>query len=121
MDDPSMLLPLFIYGSLRDPRVRAQLFGPRSDLTTCPATLRGYMRQTVPSFDYPFLVPADAAAEDQVTGELLLGLWPDDYAVLDGYEDLDEGLYLRAAVTVETPHGPVDAWAYVRGPNAPTA
>jgi hypothetical protein len=46
--------PLFIYGSLRDPRVRAQLFGARADLSTCPATLPSHERQSVASFDYPF-------------------------------------------------------------------
>ena len=39
-------------------------------------------------------------------------------AVLDQYEDVDDGLYVRAAVTVQTPSGPVDAWAYLKGPAA---
>jgi hypothetical protein len=118
-------LPLFIYGSLRDPRVRDQLLGPRPDLTTCPATLPGHVRLTVESFGYPFLVPVrtlrDAAvpADAQVAGELLLGLLPADYVTLDRYEDLDDGLYLRGVVTVETAAGPADAFAYLRGPNAP--
>ena len=54
---PILTRPLFIYGRLRDPRVRAQLFGARADLTTCPATLPGHERQTVASFDYPFIQP----------------------------------------------------------------
>lgn len=114
-------LPLFVYGSLRDPRVRTQLFGPRADLTTCPATLPGFVREMVPSFDYPFLAPADAAirADARVDGELLLGLRAEDYPILDRYEDLDDGLYVRAAVTVVTADGPAEAWAYLRGPNAP--
>lgn len=114
-----MTLPLFVYGSLRDPRVVARLFGARSDLRTGPATLPGHERQTVPSFGYPFLVPADGDA--RVDGELLLGLTADDYRILDRYEDLDEGLYVRAIVTVQTADGlVVDAWAYLRGPNAPS-
>ena len=111
--------PLFIYGSLRDPRVRAQLFGARPDLSTCPATLPGHERQTVASFDYPFITPSDAA-DACVDGELLLGLRPDDHRTLDHYEDLDDGLYVRAIVTVQTADGPSEAWAYLRGPNAPT-
>ena len=122
-----MPLPLFIYGSLRDPQVRTQLLGPRPDLTTCPATLHGFVRQTVPSFGYPFLVPADADAGPvarptaRVEGELLLGLGAADYRVLDRYEDLDDGWYVRSVVTVQTADGPADAWAYLRGPNAPLA
>jgi gamma-glutamylcyclotransferase (GGCT)/AIG2-like uncharacterized protein YtfP len=109
--------PLFVYGSLRDPRVRAGLLGERTDLTTCPAILRGYTRQRVPDFDYPFVVPA--APDARVDGDLLLGLQSADYTVLDRYEDVDDGLYVRAAVTVETADCSVDAWTYLKGPAAP--
>ena len=113
-----MTLPLFVYGSLRDPRVRARVLGEqRPALTTCPATLYGHERQTVPSFGYPFLVPAGADAG--VDGELILGLADADYPVLDRYEDVEDGLYVRERVTVETADGPVDAWTYLRGPAAP--
>ena len=101
-----MTLPLFVYGSLRDPRVRTRVLGERPDLTTCPATLIGHERQRVPSFDYPFLVPADADAS--VDGELILGLRDSDFPILDHYEDVDDGVYLRDRVTVETADGPVD-------------
>jgi len=80
----------------------------------------------VPSFDYPFLVPvgvpAEAGAEigTQVDGELLLGLSADDLTTLDRYEDVDDGLYVRSVVTVRTPDGPREAWAYLRGPSAPS-
>ena len=100
-----MTLPLFIYGSLRDPGVRARLLGERTDLTTCPAVLHGHDRQMVPSFGYPFVVPA--APDATVDGELLLGLQQADYEILDEYEDVDDGLYVRARVTVQTPDGPV--------------
>jgi len=107
-------LPLFIYGSLRDPAVRARLLGRRTDLTTGPAILHGHVRQRVPDFDYPFVLPAAPAA--QVEGELLLGLSEADYALLDVYEDVEDGLYRRAVVTVETPRGTLDAWVYLKGP-----
>ena len=113
-----MSRPLFIYGSLRDPRVRARLLGERTDLTTCPAKLQGHARQTVTGFDYPFVVPDESGAS--VDGDLLLGLSDADYTVLDQYEDVDDGLYVRAAVTVETANGTVDAWTYLRGPAAPS-
>jgi gamma-glutamylcyclotransferase (GGCT)/AIG2-like uncharacterized protein YtfP len=110
--------PLFVYGSLRDPRVRARVLG-RQHVTVCPATLRGWARQTVPSFNYPFLVPA--APEALIAGELMLELRAADYARLDDYEDTDSGLYVRHRATVETASGPVDAWVYVKGPAAPGA
>jgi gamma-glutamylcyclotransferase (GGCT)/AIG2-like uncharacterized protein YtfP len=111
-------LPLFVYGSLRDPRVRTRVLGHRTDLTTCPATLYGHERQLVPGFDYPFLVPA--AADASADGELILGLSDADYPILDAYEDVDDGLYVRERVTVETADGPADAWGYLKGPAAPS-
>jgi len=113
-----VILPLFVYGSLRDPLVRARLLGERADLVTCPATLHGHARQTVTDFDYPFVVPA--GSDGSVDGDLLLGLTDADYAILDQYEDVDEGLYVRAAVTVQTASGPANAWTYLRGPTAPS-
>jgi gamma-glutamylcyclotransferase (GGCT)/AIG2-like uncharacterized protein YtfP len=116
---PAASLPLFIYGSLRDPQVRARLLGDRDGLVTRPATLHGYSRLMVPDFDHPFVVPGTPGTpEDRVDGDLLLGLTDADYAVLDQYEDVDDGLYARAAVTVQTPDGPVDAWTYLKGPAA---
>ena len=117
-----MTLPLFVYGTLRDPRARARVLGERSTLTTCTAVLRGHTRQTVPGVPYPFLVPAEpaSATKDRVDGELILGIEDGDYAVLDEYEDVADGLYLRVQVTVETGDGPVDAWTYLKGPAAPS-
>jgi gamma-glutamylcyclotransferase (GGCT)/AIG2-like uncharacterized protein YtfP len=112
-------LPLFIYGSLRDPRVRARLLGERADLATRPAVLHGYARIMIPDFDYPFVVPTDADA--QVDGELLLGLRSADLALLDTYEDVDEGLYERVVVRVQTRDGEMmDSWVYRRGSGTPS-
>jgi gamma-glutamylcyclotransferase (GGCT)/AIG2-like uncharacterized protein YtfP len=110
-------LPLFVYGSLRDPAVRARLLGPRGDLSTCTAVLRGHVRMLVPGFGYPFVVLA--TPDDRVDGDLLLGLQPADLAVLDEYEDVDDGLYRREVVTVETPDGDRTAWVYLKGPAEP--
>jgi gamma-glutamylcyclotransferase (GGCT)/AIG2-like uncharacterized protein YtfP len=114
-----LVLPLFVYGSLRDPSVRARVLRGRTNLTTCTAVLHGYARQMVPSFGYPFVVRADP--ETQVVGDLLFGLQAADYRLLDAYEDTEDGLYVRAVVTVETPNGREDAWVYLKGPAAPTA
>ena len=116
MQTPAATLPLFVYGSLRDPRVRARLLGKRADLTTIPAILRGYARQTVPGFDYPFIAPA--TPDDDVEGEIILGLTEADYPILDRYEDVEDGLYARTAVALETASGRKVAWAYLKGPAA---
>jgi len=110
-------LPLFIYGSLRDPAVRARLPGIRPDLWTVPAVLHGHARIMVSGFGYPFVVPADPGS--RVDGDLLLGLVDRDYAILDAYEDTAEGLYVRAEVTVESDGRRLAAYAYLRGPSAP--
>ena len=110
-------LPVFVYGSLRDPEVRARLLGVRTDLSTEPAMLHGHARTLVPGFGYPFVVPADPG--DRVDGELLLGLRAVDYDALDEYEDVGEGLYERAVVTVQALSGPVRAWVYLKGPAEP--
>ena len=111
------MLPLFVYGSLRDPCVRARLLGARSEIEARPATLPGHRRIMVPDFDYPFVVPSRPG--DAVDGDLLAGLTPADYATLDRYEDVDDGLYVRVAVTVHTDCGSADAWVYLKGPTDP--
>ena len=91
-------LPLFVYGTLTDPRVREQVLGRRSDLEVVRARLPGHARVTVPDFAYPFVVPS---ADDVVDRQLILGLTVADYAVLDEYEDVAAGTYERIAVEVE--------------------
>lgn len=114
--------PLFVYGSLREAAVRLRVLGPRPGapaVTVRPAVLRGYVRQMVDAFDYPFVVPA--GPDDAVAGDLLGGLTADDYGRLDEYEDVGSGLYARVGVTVEAAGGPaaVAAWVYRKGPAAP--
>lgn len=114
---PSVELPLFVYGTLADPAVRANVLGDRDDrpaVTARPAMLAGYRRASVPDFEYPLIEPG--AAGDRVDGRLLAGLTADDYAVLDQYEDVGEGLYARVRVSVSLDDGQADAWAYVQGP-----
>lgn len=116
-DEVQDTLPLFIYGSLRDPRVRTRVLGERTDLSTRPAVLHGHVRLMVPGFGYPFVAPA--GPDDNVDGELLLGLRPADFVTLDVYEDVEDGLYVRDAVTVRMPNGPERAWVYLKGPAEP--
>jgi len=114
-------LPLFVYGSLRDPSVRARVLGERAGsppITTGPAVLRGFRWQMVDGFGYPFVLPA--TANDTVDGDILGNLDGQDYLMLDRYEDTDSGRYVRVQVTVETATGRVAAWTYCKGPGAPS-
>jgi gamma-glutamylaminecyclotransferase len=106
--------PLFVYGTLMEPRVRAEVLGPDARATARPARLRGYRRVAVPGFAYPVIEAG--APEDVVDGRLLEGLTAGDYTRLDAYEDVDDGLYARVRVTVEAGDEHLGAWAYVRGP-----
>lgn len=109
---------LFVYGTLTDPSIRARVLGPNPHITVRPARLAGFRRVVVPGFEYPVI--AAGAPGDRVEGQLLDGLTPEDYAILDGYEDVADGLYARLCVLVDTEHGQAPAWAYVQGPSLQT-
>ena len=106
-------LPLFVYGTLMDPAVRARVLGVQALVTARPARLTGYRRLAIPGFEYP--VVAAGAPEDVVEGQLLDRLTTDDYALLDEYEDVGDGLYARVQVTVDTEDGQQASWVYVQG------
>ena len=108
-------LPLFVYGTLTDPRVRERLLGRRPDLEVVRAVLRDYARVTVPGIPYPFVAPKTDGAVD---GMVIFGLTAADYTALDEYEDVADRLYERALVNVEllgcgASHA-VRAWVYAR-------
>lgn len=107
-------LPLFVYGSLCDPRVRRAVLGHEAaDLE--PAVLEGYRRVWLLGFGYPFIVPSLGSA---VEGLLLFGLSAQDYDRLDEYEGVALGEYRRAVVevTLRATGRPVRAYAYLVGP-----
>ena len=108
-------LPLFVYGTLLDPSVRARVLGVKQEVTARPARLAGYRRLVIPGFEYPVIAAGEPS--DSVEGQLLDGLSHADYAVLDEYEDVAEGLYARVRVTVDTEVGPKAAWVFVQGPS----
>ncbi len=111
----SAALPLFVYGTLTDPAVRARVLGAEPLVTARPARLPGYRRVVIPGFDYQVIVVGEP--NDQIEGLLLDRLTADDYAILDEYEDVGAGQYARVQVTVDTEDGPAAAWVYIKGPS----
>lgn len=82
-----------------------------------PARLHGWVRIQVPDLEYPFVVPSVGGTVD---GLAIFGLTPADYEILDEYEDVAEGTYLRVEVGVDVLEPGVArtarAWVYA-GPD----
>ncbi len=109
------MLPLFVYGTLMEPSVRDRVLGARQGVIARTARLAGHRRLTIPGFEYPVIAAGEPS--DRVDGQLLRGLTPDDYTILDEYEDVDDGLYARVRAVVDTADGQESAWVYVQGPS----
>lgn len=93
---------LFTYGTLIFPEVLQALLG-RVPLSV-EASVQGWRVVAIPGVNYPALVPGSGLAQ----GRVLLGLRPEEWEILDAYEDV---IYeLRAVAT--TPAGQT-AFAYV--------
>jgi gamma-glutamylcyclotransferase (GGCT)/AIG2-like uncharacterized protein YtfP len=98
------VIPLFAYGTLRDPEYQAALFG--RTYPTRPATLSGW-RVVVGDGGY-FTVVADPAA---CTAGDLVALDDPGLAIADGWEGAH---YARLTVRAHDADGtPGDAWLYV--------
>jgi gamma-glutamylcyclotransferase (GGCT)/AIG2-like uncharacterized protein YtfP len=102
---------LFVYGTLRDPKLVEQLTG--QSYRSQPALLRGY-RKVSPPGSYAYIV-ADAA--QCVEGLLLLGIDATALAAVDHYEGEGE-LYRRTVVEVIVLGQPRAAMTYVGIPKA---
>lgn len=102
---------LFAYGSLCREEVVRRLLGrvPKK----VGAKLRGYARRELLAFPYPFVVEERGS---KVEGVLYLGVSENELEKLDWYEDVEEGLYARKAVLVESEEELVSAYVYVAGP-----
>jgi gamma-glutamylcyclotransferase (GGCT)/AIG2-like uncharacterized protein YtfP len=109
---------VFAYGTLVDPRCLDDVLGHRHSGERLRARLVGFQRITTPDYPYPYVV---AAADHWVDGVLIMDLSPDDVQLLDRYEEVDAGMYLREPVEVDAwGCGPttlrVQACVYVAGP-----
>lgn len=79
-----MMLPLFVYGTLRDHDLRAAVLGRTlPPQAVHPARAPGFRAVPYPGRIYPALVRAPGAAAE---GLLLLGLTPFESDLLDAYE-----------------------------------
>jgi gamma-glutamylcyclotransferase (GGCT)/AIG2-like uncharacterized protein YtfP len=102
------LLPLFLYGTLRDPDILATVLGRTvSDRNLVAATAPDCAAVYFPDRFYPALVQRTGSA---APGLLLTGATTDDLAALDAFEG-DE--YWRGPITVTTADGALLADAYL--------
>lgn len=100
LQESAQALPVFIYGTLLDPRVRAKVVG---NVSEAPAQLPGYKKTD--DRHYPDL---DADNGESVEG-IALDATPEQIAALDKWEGSDG--YKRVKVTLADGQ---QAWAYTR-------
>jgi gamma-glutamylcyclotransferase (GGCT)/AIG2-like uncharacterized protein YtfP len=96
--------PLFVYGTLREPKLLQAVLGhPLDGITIRTATARGHRTVFYPGRIYPALVEAPS---DAATGELIAGLSAGDIAILDLFEGEE---YVRRPLAVEVEGTRVEA------------
>jgi gamma-glutamylcyclotransferase (GGCT)/AIG2-like uncharacterized protein YtfP len=101
--------PLFVYGTLRSVEVLRTLIGRIPSMTA--ARLTGWRAARLPGHVYPGLIRSDDYCAD---GSVITGLAPDEWMLLDRFED-DEYELTRIATD-----GRGLGWAYVwTGPVEP--
>ncbi len=107
-------IPLFVYGTLRDPDIVAAVLGRAISEVDCRAAqANGYRAIYYPGRVYPALI-ADQGADAE--GLLLHGLSALDYATLDGFEGKE---YRRAMIVVSAAGQLISAAAYLPTMNIP--
>lgn len=108
-------LPLFVYGTLRDPDLVAAVLGRRLQ-TVYPARAPGWRAVHYPGRVYPALVRAPGAAAQ---GLLITGLSPFERDLLDAYEGEE---YRRTPIATMLLDGPElhEADAYLPVAAVPT-
>jgi hypothetical protein len=110
-----------VYGSLVEPRRLDEVLGHGHAGERVCATLDGYQRVTVPSYEFPYIVEAGGRSVD---GLLVMDLSAYDLQALDRYEEVDAGIYRRRIVEVRawgcgTRPVRLKAYTYVAGPTLP--
>ena len=120
MNDPTSTLPLFVYGTLRDPELMNAVLGRRLPPSSVhPARAPGFRAVLYPRRAYPALVRAPGG---QAAGLLITGLTPFERDLLDAYEGDEYRRAPIAAVLADEPElHEADAYlpATVIPPDAP--
>ncbi len=106
--------PLFVYGTLRDPELRAAVIGRQlAPDRVLRAAAPGFIVLHYPGRSYPALVRAPGGAAE---GLLLLGLSPFEQDLLDTYEGPE---YRPAVIAVMTGEELHESCAYLPAVNVP--
>ena len=99
---------VFVYGTLKRGERNHALVAPHLH-RVLPGRVLGYRLFHLEGEEYPY--PAMVPGEGWVEGEVLF-LSPEALPLLAGVEE--EGVeHRRVRVRVETPEGPLEAWAYL--------
>lgn len=88
---------VFAYGTLVAPDCLDKVLGHKHLGERLAAQLRGFKRVEDSTYEFPYIVEAEGHT---VEGVLLMDLSPDDMRTLDGYEEVEEGVYRRETVNV---------------------
>ncbi|WP_127025122.1 gamma-glutamylcyclotransferase family protein [Rheinheimera mangrovi] len=106
---------VFVYGLLMLPEVVYAITGKHYVMQQ--ASLSDHKRYGLQQNSADTPIPALAHCPGHLQhGQVLLGVLPDELALLDFFEELDSGLYLRQQVRVQSEGVWLDAWCYVVGP-----
>ncbi|MFQ6021600.1 MAG: gamma-glutamylcyclotransferase family protein [Acidiferrobacterales bacterium] len=112
-----MALNLFTYGVLMHPELLRQLTG--ISFTTTAATLPDYQRYALKQERYTPIPAAVWEPGTSVSGMLIHEVDDASFLILDDFEDVDLGLYVKEVVSVVDAQGRErTAVAYVAGPEA---
>jgi len=98
--------PLFVYGTLCDPRIQQALFGRQ--ISGDSATLSGWAVYCSDADGFLFIKPN---ADGTVAGAII-SLDERELEIADAWEDVP--LYQREIVSVMSEAGDCEAWAYTR-------
>ena len=106
---------IFVYGLLLFPEVVTALTG--KSFVMVDATLRDYRRYglTNSPLDAPVPVLISEAGRSQ-QGKLLLNVDAGSVAILDAFEEIDDGHYVKQQVRVESAGQWYSAFCYAAGP-----